>query len=757
LRGAGFPARIIDQLGDVALARVADDCLRRRVAAGRRRVDPTALAHYDAEFDTATARVTAAVEKLAQDGRFREALAWQNRTFLATCVDRDARRPRRDSRARRREAAITSYVQRYASKNESIGFFGPVGWASWRPTGPAVTAAAGPELLCRRTVYFEAWAIDAVGQALAERPELLHGVPPRQVPANYVRDGLVHLPVGEPVRLPPEDAQILQLCDGVRVVREIAAACGATGATGSEERVLERLLSMAERGLVCLDLGGPIDARPERLLRTRLLRVPDPQARQRAVRELDGLIAARDALAVAAGDADRVAGAVDRLNETFERFAGVQSTRLHGKTYAGRTVVYEDTIRDVDVRFGPEVLAELGGPLSLILDSGRWLAARIGAECLDRIGAYFERKRQGGGEPVPLASLLALATRDLYTESRTPPVVTAAVTELQQRWRRVIAAPANASRHEVAVADIAAAVAHEFASPQPAWTGGLVHSPDVMIAAPSVASINQGQYRFVLGELHVAFNTIESRALVEQSPDKRRLLSMAEAVAGGRRVVAVAPRAWGGVTARTSPPSALVSPTYVYWAMGSDDASHLPTDPVPVAALDVTRVGGELLVRCRDSGRVFPLAEVIGDYLSGAAVNAFRMLPPARHTPRVSIGRLVVSRETWRMPLRKCAWAFQLDERRRYLQMRDWLGRHRIRQRAFYSVSVETKPTLVDFTSIPLVNIMANAVRRAARADPAGDITVAEMYPDPGGTWLFDAAGETYTSELRMVAVEARR
>jgi hypothetical protein len=472
---------------------------------------------------------------------------------------------------------------------------------------------------------------------------------------------------------------------------------------------------------------------------------------------LDDLTAARDTLAAAAGDADKVVAAVDQLNQGFERLTGASATRLHGQTYAGRTIVYEDTTRDVDVRFGPDLLAELGPPLTLVLDSGRWLAARVGADCLGRLDEYFDRKQRRPGGPVPLAGLLALATRDFYTESRVPPVAAAAVAELQQKWRRVLAIPPHVSRHEVTVAGVAAAAADEFASPQPAWSAGLVHSPDVLIAAASAESINQGRYRFVLGELHVASNTIEARALVEQSPDKRRLLSMAETVGDGRRVVTVAPRAWGAVTARTSPPSALVSPTFLYWAPGTDDTSHLPADPIPVAALEVDRAGGELVVRRRDSGHVLPLAEVIGDYLSVAAVSAYRMLGPERHMPRISIDRLVIARETWRLPLRKCGWAFQLDERRRYRQMREWLARNRMPQRAFYSVAVELKPTLVDFSSIPLVNVMAGAVRRAARADPEGAISISEMYPDLSGAWLVDAAGETYTSELRLVAVEPRR
>jgi hypothetical protein len=175
VRSAGFPVRLVHRLADPILARAADQCVQE--STDRRRGDPQAIARYEAEFDAAASRATEATWNLAQDRRFREALAWQNRTFLATGVDRLTRHSRRDSRLRRREAAVTSYVQRYAAKNDSIGFFGPIGWGSWQPAGPAVTVRAAPDLLSRRTVYFESWAIDAVGATLAARPEVLPGVP----------------------------------------------------------------------------------------------------------------------------------------------------------------------------------------------------------------------------------------------------------------------------------------------------------------------------------------------------------------------------------------------------------------------------------------------------------------------------------------------------------------------------------------------------------------------------------------------------
>jgi hypothetical protein len=756
LRSAGFPIRAVDSLASPRLAEAADALLRGQRTTGRdaRRGDAATLAYEDA-LAVALAEVTASVREVAGDPRFREAVAWQNRRLLTTCVDRLLAGRGRDARSRARETVVARHLQRYATKNDSIGFFGPIGWAAWHATDPSTAVRPGRELLSDRTTYFEDWAIEEVAAAFARRPEVAPGLAPRAAPTNFLRGNQVHVPYGPSVELSDEDAALLRDCDGTRTVRELAAARAAGGWT--EADVLARLRAMEAEGLLLLDFGGPVDAHPERLLRRRIGRIPDPPARVAAVADLDRLLAARGALAKAAGDADAVVRGIDALNDEFQRLTGKAATRRDGQTYAGRTIVYEDTTRDVEVRLGTSVLTELGPALSLVLNSARWLAGQVQADSLARFDEYFDRRRRRSGrDRVPLAGLLSLATRDFYTEFRRPPVAEPAVAGLQRRWQAILAIPPNTRRHVVAASDIAAACAEAFDGPQPGWASGLFHSPDVMIVSPSVQALNRGEFGFVLGELHAAFNTVESRAVVEQSPDRGRLLAMAEAVVGGRRIVPVAPRAWGAVTTRTSPPPALLSPTFVYWTVGNDDTSNLPVRPIPLGALEVTRSAEGLVVECRDAGRTFPLVEVIGEYLSGAVVNAFQILPPSRRTPRVAIDRLVLARETWRMPARRCAWAFQPDERRRYLRMREWVERHGMPRRAFVSVPIEIKPMFVDFTSLPLTNALAATIRRMAEARPGADVTFSEMLPDPSGLWLTDADGDAYTSELRLVAAEAR-
>lgn len=53
------------------------------------------------------------------------------------------------------------------------------------------------------------------------------------------------------------------------------------------------------------------------------------------------------------------------------------------------------------------------------------------------------------------------------------------------------------------------------------------------------------------------------------------------------------------------------------------------------------------MIRTRDGRASFDALEVVGEALSMVAVSAMKILPPARHNPRVTIDRLVICRESW--------------------------------------------------------------------------------------------------------------
>ncbi len=735
LRGAGFPAeRFLDLCDDeLAAADALDDGV------------PATGEQYAKVFAAAADRLTAVIRRTAAEPTFREAVTWQNPALVRDCLDKAAAGEPRNVRGRNHELTIASYLQRYCLKNDTVGFFGPVGWARIGTGDTGVSMAPGPDLLSRRTTYFEDWAVGAVAEVIAARPEVWPWLRPRVVPSARLTGRVLRLPFRRATTLTVAEVRVLGRCDGRRTVRDIAGDPPDPGTVAV-------LLRLWEQGAVRIDLNGALVSFPERDLAEHIDTIPDASVRARARAPLDELVRARDAVSAAAGDPDRLALASAALADTFHRITGGAATRRAGGAYAGRTLVYEDAVRAVEVDLGRRVTDRLAAPLGLLLDSAQWLANTIGERCEARARRLMD---QAGGDAMPYLQVLTAVMPEVARPGAggvESALVEDVVAEFQRRWRLVLDLQDGTRRHRVAAGAIADAVAREFATGPPRWSGARWHSPDVMLVAEDDAALTRGDVDFVLGELHCASNTLESRFLVTQHPAPDRLRAAAEASGLDRRVVTIPRRDSPFATSRMSHPDELMLPGYTYVCIGAESIEPPPGARM-VSALDlvVQRRGDDLVVRGPDGGGCAFL-EAAGEPLSVLVADAFRPFGGERHRPRVAIDRLVVGREAWRFPAREVDWAFVKDERRRFALARRWRAVVGLPERGFVRVPVERKPMAVDFRSLPLVNLLAKSVRRTAEAGP-GAVTVSEMLPDLDRLWLRDAGGRRYTAELRLVAV----
>ncbi len=748
LRSAGFPADLVLTLTDPELAAAADAAV----------YDPGRLADYRREYASATDRLSAAVQKIARMGRFREAVAWQNPKLIKQCLDKIAAGEPRNVRGRNHELTIAGYLQRYCVKNDTIGFFGPVGWARWTDDGAAwLGMNVSDRFLSRRTANFEAWAVDAVARALSAAPALRPWLVPRRFSGHRLDGGTLHVPGRGQVVLDSRESELMFLADGVRCLRDIAAELvwSEYPELGEETALFAAYQALAERALVRLDFVGTIQTWPERALLERLERISDRAVRQSALGTVHRFIAARDRVGAAAGDDVALEAALADLAECFQDITGVRGERRPGETYAGRTLVYEDTVLGTRLTLGPELRKELAGPLGLLLTSARWLIAEVADE-YDRIFQEFYDRRvaQSGSADVPLAAIMSLATPHLYFDLRTiREPVRRAVAEFQRRWAEILQLPPGARHVQLKSADIADQVAELFPARPTPWAVAMHHSPDLMIAAADVDAIDRGEFLFVLGELHVSFNSLESRVFVEQHDDPPSMLANAEADLGSRRIYGIPPRDWPGVSSRLAPPASLLSPRYTYWTLHPESTTP-PAPIIPGADLVVRRVDGQLIVRAVTGGFEATLAETIGEFLGTSAVNGFKPVR-GQHSARILIDRLVLARESWTFRADEVDWARTAAEADRFLGARRWRERHGLPDRVYFKVPVEDKPTFVDFSSLVYVNILAKAIRRAAEVEN-GTVTLTEMLPDLSQSWLRDAAGSRYTAELRMLTVDGR-
>lgn len=743
LRSAGFPADLVLNLRDDKLTAAADAAI----------TSDHQNAGYQQEYEQATERLSHAVQQIAALPLFREAVTWQNPKVVPLCLDKLRAGEPRNSQGRQHQLALANYLQRYCLKNDTIGFFGSVGWARWTDDDTWLTTDIGAKTLERRTVQLESWAVDILGETIFSAPEVQGWLTPRRFAMHKLQGSTLYRADRTTIALDSREKCLLQSADGESTLHDIANALvwSEHSDLGDPQTLHAAYTELAERQLVILGYPGTIRTNPEVTLVEEIEKITDPTIRNTACALVTDILAARDRVAAAAGDQPALAEAMTDLNARFESATGQSSGRRAGQLYAGRTLVYEDTVLGTRVELGTRLRQELTAPMLILLAAARWLIAEVAQE-YDHIfqGLYDRRAEQTGSAEVPFGSFLSLVTPHLFSELRSlnPPVVRV-VGDFRRRWASIMGLPSPARTIQLNSEDIREDVARLFPGRGSPWATSIYSSPDIMIAAQDPEAISQGDFQFVLGELHLSFNSIEARVLVDGHDDPASLLSHAESDLQNRRIYGIPAKESAAVGSRVAPPSALLSPNYTYWTQ-HQECVNPPGPIIPTADLVVRRENGQLVV-CSPNGTYHqPLAETLGESLADCVVNAFTPVEGA-HTPRVSIDRLIVSREAWTFEAKQMTWASIKSEAELFLECRRWKKSQGLPEQFFAKVPVENKPSYVDLSSLIYVNAFAKLVRRTARA--GGVVKMTEMVPDMSQMWLHDAAGNRYASELRTIAV----
>lgn len=755
IRAAGFPFGDLLRLGNSELAETAD------ASAGEAGFRDAYLAAIDDSC--------AVLAEIADGELFRTAILWQNREVVSRALDWYLERYRaggeRVSRQRKAERLLTKYVQRYHAKNESIGFFGPIGWARWADDhSPAVSELVIKGFhgdIADRIAQLETWAVRALAERFAADSPTRQALAPVVAPTIKIRDGRVRTPMRGWIDVPRPRIDVLLACDGQSTVAELTERLVAAGIPGMAcaQDVERQLASLERAGYVSVGLRIPPTCHADRYLHRMLSQLPDPAVRERHLGVLEGVQAAADRVRLAGGDHRLLATALADLDATFTAATGTDSYRRTGDLHlTGRALLVEDCRSDLRASLGPALLANLAGPLSLVLASSRWLVSKVADRYLEILGEIFDglvtADRAGVGLAAILPEFLKRCDREVLAGEAAP-----AIAMLQRHWSEILRIPPGASRHHVAVDDIAATVSERFAAPAAPWLAGRFHSPDLMLAAASVEAIARGDYTWVLGELHPAVNTLNQAAFMVTHPDQARAMAMAdEDATRGEWLIPIYPSDWPEISWRDYPPPYLAGSRLEHVRVSAEPPRDGVTGPiVAISELTVIRDRDNALwLRHDDGRRRHPLA-LLGEILQNGLPYLFRPLAPAEHLARVSIGCLVLAREQWRVPAGELKWPALADEASRYLAARRWVRDLGLPRYVFVRVAGERKPFYVDFTSPLLVNMIAAAVRSAQRAHPGSSVTVSEMYPGPDELWVPhgpSASGGTCTSELRLAVVD---
>jgi Lantibiotic dehydratase, N terminus len=727
----------------------------------------TAREVFRKRFAEAVMQSSQVLRQVAADPRFREAVTWQNRAAIHTALDpllkeRNGSPPssRQMQHERQHEELVASYLQRYCTKNDTIGFFGPVGWAKFVDEGAGMVLNPGKTLLAQRKVYFESWPMEILAAVIARDKNVFPWLAPIMMPFVRVEGNTLHHPAYGTRAISAGDAALLRAASGVPTAKEIAAQIMASPERlfAGEAEIYKALGELAAKRLIFWGFNIPLSSRPENILGEALERIENRELRERSLGMLNELESARDVVERSAGDPIALESALSNLENTFTRLTGAAAIRGHGKTYAARTPIYEDCRRDLQIRLGPELLSSLLEPLSLLLVSARWLTAGITKLYKQKfVEIYADLVRLKGNHQVDATLFWIRAMPYLYGEKGAKPTIGKPVQEqFQEKWSRILDFQSESREVSYSSRHLQDRVAQEFSAPVAGWAEGRYHCPDVLIAASDERAIQRGDYLLVLGELHAGWNTISGSLFVQQHPAPDELVRALENDLGTPNIVPVPPKSGAQMLSRTV--SCLFSPTDFRLEYGTDSFTTDRARAIPLSAFVIEKHDEELMARTRDGRFCLNAMNLMGAILGELVMDSFKMLAPGRHTPRISIDKLVVKRESWRFAPSEMSFAREPNACDRFLRARAWARSHSLPRFVFCKTPVERKPFYVDFESPILVDIFSKMVRRTLEANlPDAILDVSEMLPTAEQLWLADAEDNRYSCELRIVALDLAR
>ncbi|HEY6330615.1 MAG TPA: lantibiotic dehydratase [Blastocatellia bacterium] len=713
-----------------------------------------AKAGFSVAFQSAVKAQTAALKEIAASRPFREAVIWQNRRVVHDALDpllkTSPDSAGRGNKQRQCEELVAIYVQRYCAKNDSIGFFGPIGWASL-DLGREFDCRPGDTLLSTRSVYFENWGIEKLALALCGGPAFLRWIKPRRNPMMEFSGSSAWHPTGRAIDVTPLQAAVLRLSDGDTTAEQIASKIigSPTFDVTGERAVLRALEELASVGFVSWSMVIPLELHPEKTMAGFLESVDDDKLTIPAKRTLTKVEAAREKIAASAGDPERLDDAIRELETIFIGATGDAATRAPGRTYAARTLVYEDCRRNADVTVGAEVIEALAGPLSLVLTSARWLTWEVMRRYKPLLWSTYRRLAdQRGASRVRAVDYLLKIQHLVYGDGKI--LVDEAIADFRDRWASILSVPDQERCVSYSSDQLKQAISERFDAPAAGWTGARYHSPDIMIAASGIDAIRRGDFQLVLGEIHIANNTLRGSNFVSQHPSPDSLYGAIEADFPDPQLVPVLPRNLPGLTNRTNP---VLKPAKDFAIeMDQDVFEPVRSKALQIGTLIIEPLGDRLTIATRDGAMRFDVAETVGQTLARLVIDSFRVVAGNRHTPRINIDQLVVCRETWRVPVRELEFASDVNEESRFLATSRWRRELGLPQRVFVRLPVETKPFYVDFDSPIYGDLFTKGVRRSF--DEGGVLVVSEMLPDCEQNWLQDAEGNAFTGELRIIVLD---
>jgi hypothetical protein len=441
-----------------------------------------------------------------------------------------------------------------------------------------------------------------------------------------------------------------------------------------------------------------------------------------------------------------------RINNHFTHITGKSPTRSPGMPYADRAIVSEDSHYAI-----PNLMISNGIVAGLTVEAAPVLNAVVYPamfrQALSRhLLADLLRCRWGPNARVRYADVRREAGSDTATRRalqhsieaewrlRSAPFFSAVSSLIDGRDNETSTVALPSSAFEAVERTIEQDVVQ-------GWPA--IISADVLLASSSIEATNQNDYRLVLGEVHHSIGiTGYYSQFCPFASELVDLVSTMLRTASNRQPVNLLSFAHN----KTFVALDLPFPDIEYDGYALPGKTALTLDDLFIADRDGTASlqdasGRELFIynKLPSVLGLFPLdLFCIAPCTMHGMTRAFTFR--RRHVPRISLGRVVIQRQTWQLTTNELAIA--LNQR---TPCQSFIASQRLRNRygwprfLFAKVDKEHKPLLVDFDNWLLLDVLRHQLRRVASTA----VELSEMLPGPKDLWFSDKLGR-HTSEFRI-------
>ena len=413
--------------------------------------------------------------------------------------------PPRNKSLRARERHLLLYLQRVCGKNDTLSEFGPHGWGTAEPGLGSLRLR--PEAgVARREVFLERWTAQGAAAAVNADPLTREELAPRLHPAVR-RDGdrFINTETGEKILLPPEQRALLALCDGTRPAHLL----------GQDS---ESLATFAGRDLIRWEMEIPaIDPHAFEVLLADVAAWRDGPVRERWLATLQPFAEATAEFARVPEPAARLA----LIEEAAERLETLGAQKTANRfLYSATNPIGEECFRETGFVISENLINQVADEAALWIDLWRdnyaYVASRVAAGLRNLLE---QATLQDGAIALPAFLRHCAQLQMPITGPGMIGFAHLAFREVKAAFAERLESHAGKAEYELTAEDCHL-VRREFEyEPFDEYT---YPSADLQLSATSLEAVEDGDYQWILAELHPPVALLH-HGFYWSCPDKKTL------------------------------------------------------------------------------------------------------------------------------------------------------------------------------------------------------------------------------------------